>query len=43
MVSADTARDVGRSEASMLGIYLNDHLAGATAASNWPGGWPGPA
>ena len=33
MVSADTARDVGRSEASMLGIYLNDHLAGATAGA----------
>ena len=33
MVSADTARDVGRSEASMLGIYLNDHLAGATAGT----------
>ena len=33
MVNADTARDVGRSEASMLGIYLNDHLAGATAGT----------
>ncbi len=33
MVSADTARDVGRSEASILGIYLNDHLAGATAGT----------
>jgi hypothetical protein len=29
----DTARDVGRFEASMLGIYLNDHLAGATAGT----------
>jgi len=33
MVSADAARDVGRSEVSMLGIYLNDHLAGATAGT----------
>ncbi len=33
MVNADTARDVGRFEASMLGIYLNDHLAGATAGT----------
>ncbi len=33
MASADPARDVGRSEASMLGIYLNDHLAGATAGT----------
>ena len=33
MVNADTARDVGRSEVSMLGIYLNDHLAGATAGT----------
>ena len=33
MVSADTTRDVGRPEASMLGIYLNDHLAGATAGT----------
>jgi hypothetical protein len=29
----DTTRDAGRSEASMLGIYLNDHLAGATAGT----------
>jgi len=33
MVSAGTACDVGRFEASMLGIYLNDHLAGATAGT----------
>ena len=33
MVKADTPRDVGRSDASMLGIYLNDHLAGATAGA----------
>jgi hypothetical protein len=31
MARADTARDIGQSEVSMLGIYLNDHLAGATA------------
>ena len=30
MTSADIARDVGQSEVNMLGIYLNDHLAGAT-------------
>jgi hypothetical protein len=29
----DTARDIGQSEVSMLGIYLNDHLAGATAGT----------
>jgi hypothetical protein len=29
----DTTRDAGRSEASMLGIYLNDHLAGATGGT----------
>ena len=29
----DTARDLGQSEVSMLGIYLNDHLAGATAGT----------
>ena len=33
MARADTARDVGPSETSMLGIYLNDHLAGATAGT----------
>ena len=33
MARADTARDVGQSEISMLGIYLNDHLAGATAGT----------
>ena len=33
MARADTARDIGQSEASMLGIYLNDHLAGATAGT----------
>lgn len=33
MARADTARDVGRSGAGMLGIYLNDHLAGATAGT----------
>jgi len=30
---ADTARDSGQPEVSMLGIYLNDHLAGATAGT----------
>ena len=33
MARADTARDSGLSEVSMLGIYLNDHLAGATAGT----------
>ena len=33
MARADTARDSGQSEVSMLGIYLNDHLAGATAGT----------
>jgi len=33
MTRPDTARDIGPSEASMLGIYLNDHLAGATAGT----------
>lgn len=33
MAKADTARDSGQSEISMLGIYLNDHLAGATAGT----------
>jgi len=30
---ANTAGETGRSEAGMLGIYLNDHLAGATAGT----------
>ena len=33
MARADTTRDSGQSEVSMLGIYLNDHLAGATAGT----------
>ena len=33
MARTDTTRDSGQSEASMLGIYLNDHLAGATAGT----------
>src|SRR6185295_1577649 len=33
MTRAETARDSGQSEVSMLGIYLNDHLAGATAGT----------
>jgi hypothetical protein len=33
MARADTARYIGQSEVSMLGIYLNDHLAGATAGT----------
>jgi hypothetical protein len=33
MARADIARDIGQSEVSMLGIYLNDHLAGATAGT----------
>jgi hypothetical protein len=33
MARADTARGSGQSEVSMLGIYLNDHLAGATAGT----------
>ena len=33
MAEADTVRDSGQSEVSMLGIYLNDHLAGATAGT----------
>jgi hypothetical protein len=33
MARADTARNSGQSEVSMLGIYLNDHLAGATAGT----------
>ena len=33
MARADTARDIGQSEVSMLGIYLNDHLAWATAGT----------
>ena len=33
MARADTAHHIGQSEISMLGIYLNDHLAGATAGT----------
>jgi hypothetical protein len=33
MTRAIPARDTGRSEAGLLGIYLNDHLAGATAGT----------
>ena len=33
MARADTTRDIGQSGVSMLGIYLNDHLAGATAGT----------
>jgi hypothetical protein len=33
MEQADTAHDSRQSEVSMLGIYLNDHLAGATAGT----------
>jgi hypothetical protein len=33
MAKADITRDAGQSEAGMLGIYLNDHLAGATAGA----------
>ena len=33
MARTDTAHDSGQSDASMLGIYLNDHLAGATAGT----------
>jgi hypothetical protein len=33
MARADTTRDIGQSEVSMLGIYLNDHLAGATGGT----------
>ena len=33
MTRANITRDVGRSEAGILGIYLNDHLAGATAGT----------
>jgi hypothetical protein len=33
MARPNTTRDVGRSEAGILGIYLNDHLAGATAGT----------
>ncbi len=33
MANTDSARDSGQSEAGMLGIYLNDHLAGATAGT----------
>lgn len=33
MARTDSARDSGQSELSMLGIYLNDHLAGATVGA----------
>jgi len=33
MARTDTTRDSGQSEVSMLAIYLNDHLAGATAGT----------
>ena len=33
MARTDTTRYSGQSEVSMLGIYLNDHLAGATAGT----------
>jgi hypothetical protein len=33
MTRTQIARDTGLSRQSMLGIYLNDHLAGATAGS----------
>jgi hypothetical protein len=33
MARADTTHHIGQSEISMLGIYLNDHLAGATAGT----------
>ena len=33
MARSDNAHDSGQSEVSMLGIYLNDHLAGATAGT----------
>jgi hypothetical protein len=33
MARVNTAPDTGQSQASMLGIYLNDHLAGATAGT----------
>ncbi len=33
MAREHTARDIGQSETRMLGIYLNDHLAGATAGT----------
>ena len=35
MARADNARDIGQSEVSMLGIYLNDHLAGRRQAPSW--------
>ena len=37
MANANAARDSGQSEASMLGSYLNDHLAGATAGTELAG------
>lgn len=33
MARSDNAHDSGQSKVSMLGIYLNDHLAGATAGT----------
>lgn len=33
MARADSARDTGQSQIRLLGIYLNDHLAGATAGT----------
>ena len=33
MATEHTARDIGQSETGMFGIYLNDHLAGATAGT----------
>ena len=33
MANTDAARDSGQSEVGLLGIYLNDHLAGATAGT----------
>jgi hypothetical protein len=37
MATGSTADGV-RSEQALLGIYLNDHLAGDTAALSWRGG-----
>jgi hypothetical protein len=42
MARADTAGDVGQSEISMLGIYLNDHLVGRRQAPSWRTGWRDP-
>ena len=35
----DTAHHIRQSRNSMLGIYLNDHLAGATAGTDSHAGW----